>query len=99
MRQKKSILDAYLNTGKILNQCLREGLPLSQSFSSPLLLSYLFSGREGLADSSLSHAQLMQAILDHDSGYAGNNPLCFALSSSLRRNCFNSSIHLSFGLI
>ena len=73
MRQKKAILEAYFNVGKFLNQSLREGLPLNQSFSSPLLISYLLHGREGLLRPSpnLSHSQLMQAILDHDSGYAG----------------------------
>jgi hypothetical protein len=76
MRQKKSLLEAYFNVGKFLNQSLREGLPLNQSFSSPLLISYLLHGREGLLrpPPNLSHSQLIQGILDHDSGYAGALP-------------------------
>jgi hypothetical protein len=76
MRQKKSLLEAYFNVGKFLNQSLREGLPLNQSFSSPLLISYLLHGREGLLrpPPNLSHSQLIQGVLDHDSGYAGALP-------------------------
>ena len=61
----------YFQTGKIFNQIFREGLPLSQAFSSPLLLHFLFGGPKGLLESNLSHSELIQGILDHDSGYAG----------------------------
>ena len=70
-RQKKSILDIYHTIGKVINQMLREGLPMNECFSSPLLLSYLLRGRDGLGTSNLSHSELMRGILDHDSGYTG----------------------------
>ena len=90
IRQKKSLLEAYFNVGKFLNQSLREGLPLNQSFSSPLLISYLLHGREGLLrpPPNLSHSQLIQGILDHDSGYAGAFPTHHIYPSCHIYHCF-----------
>jgi hypothetical protein len=46
--QRKALALAYETVGKVLNQMLREGILIPQSFSSPLLLRFLLYGVEGL---------------------------------------------------
>ena len=76
----------YYTVGKVMNQILREGLPLNECFSSPLLLSYLLRGRDGLGTSNLSHSELMRGVLDHDSGYTGMCVcVCYVRSKEKRK--------------
>ena len=70
-RQKKEFLSFYFLMGQVLNQILREGFPLSQAFSSPLLIQFLLSGVSGVYESNLSQSEIIRGILDFDSGYKG----------------------------
>ena len=47
-QQRKALLALYETVGKVLNQMIREGMPLPEAFGSPLLLGFLLGGCDGL---------------------------------------------------
>eukprot|EP01041_Mallomonas_annulata_P001813 gene1813-3514_t len=57
--------------GKVINQMLREHVPLPEAFASPLTMLFLRSGENGIENSELSINEIKQVILDFDNGYLG----------------------------
>ena len=70
-QQRLDLLHLYTSVGKVINQMLRERIPLPDSFASPLLIYYLRAGEFGVDQSDLTVEDLKRAILDFDFDYVG----------------------------
>ncbi len=66
-KQRKALVSIYETTGKMLNQMLREDIPLPEAFSSPLLILFLLGGSDGIRNKvDFSCEELMQTLLEVD---------------------------------
>ena len=70
-KQRVELYEVYRTVGKVINQMLRERVPLPEGFASPLLILYVRGAEGGIDNSELTAADIKRAILDFDQEYAG----------------------------
>jgi len=70
-RQRNEVYELYRTVGKVMNQMLRERVPIPEGFASPLLIYYLRCGERGIDQSEFFASEIKKFILEFDQDYLG----------------------------